>query len=166
MARQITIPITDTPDCVAYYLVEYKLAGSDGYEFSQQYFDTPIVLDNLLDNTEYEIRITRYCCNGVSATPVDITVNTAVIPAPASITLNQVGANVDSSWPAVSGATVYQLQRATDAGFTTDLTDLYEGGLLAYTDVSPGGGTFWYRVRASNGGYYWSAYVSDDITLV
>lgn len=167
MARTVTIPITDTPDCLAYYLVEYRLAGEAGYSFSEQYFTNPIVVDNLLDDTEYEFRITRYCCNGIASTPVEFTINTTEVPAPASITPTQDGGDVDLTWASVTDADSYNVQRATDSGFTTGLTEIYTGGSTSTTDVAVPAGTYWYRVRAYIGSINtWSGWTSNTITVV
>lgn len=166
MARQITIPITDTPDCVEYYIVEWRLAGEAGYTNSFNSYTAPIVITNLLDNTEYDFRITRVCCNGVSSTPVEVTLSSDATPAPAMLNLAQDGADVDAIWSSVTDADQYQLQRADDSGFTTNLTDVYSGASTSVTDASPGGGTLWYRVRARKPAFPWSAWVSNSITLV
>lgn len=165
MARQITIPIEATGDCVEYYLGEYKLTGDVGYIHSQQFFTTPIVFNNLLDNTIYDIRITRYCCGGASSTPQEFTIDTTVVAAPASITPTQDGADVDVTWSTVTGADAYQLQRAESSDFTVNLVELYEGAATAYTDTGLSAGTYWYRARAHKAGASWSAWVSNNIVV-
>lgn len=165
MARRISIPFTDTPDCQAYILVEYKLTGETGYSFSQQYFTNPAVIDNLADDTSYDFRVTRYCCNGVASTPVTFTFDTTPIDEPVGFSATQVGADVDLDWTAVTDATGYQVQRATDVDFTMDLTEVYEGALLTYLDLSPNAATYWYRVRTLRTGFGASDWNTTTITV-
>lgn len=56
---------------------------------------------------------------------------------------------IDISWSAASGATTYRLYRATDAGFTADVTKIYEGSTPSYTHSSlPAATRHYYKVNA------------------
>ena len=65
------------------------------------------------------------------------------------------------NWGAIPNATNYVIQRATDSGFTTGLTEVYNGALLTDTDTGlTNGTTYYYRGKAQGKGYIespWSA---------
>lgn len=68
MAKLVSIPITIASpavddECTQYYLVEWKLTGDVAWS-SMGTTDNPIEIPNLAAATDYDIRITRYCCNG------------------------------------------------------------------------------------------------------
>jgi hypothetical protein len=73
MARQASIPITDhvtSPQttCTQYYITRYRVVGAPAYTtLVPNAFDTPIVIPNLLDNTQYDYEITRVCCDGLES---------------------------------------------------------------------------------------------------
>lgn len=166
MAQTLTIPIEDNDtECMMHYLVQYKFNGDAGYFFSQLYYDSPIVLQNMQDSATYDIRITRYCCNGSISDPVDLTLITDAVPSPATLSAAQVGADVELSWTDMSVDT-YEIQRATDVGFTTGLTDIYAGVWTAtVTDLAVPPGNYWYRVRSILDGVG-SDWTVDPITVV
>lgn len=164
MAKQITIPLT-TSDCILYYLVEYRVTGNPGYSFQQNYYTQPIVLQNLSDTTSYDVRVTPYCCDGTVGTPTETTFDTDVVPAPTSFNVAQVGVDAQGTWDDMS-VDDYEWQRATNAAFTTSVTAVFQtGGVTTFTDLAPGAGTFWYRVRSVFNGVAsdWSV---DSVTLV
>lgn len=78
--RKITIPITDDDtECNQGYIAEYKLTSDS--EYTRVFPDptgSPIEIVGLLDDVEYNVRITRKCCNGsyspVTSTVVDTTI--------------------------------------------------------------------------------------------
>lgn len=78
--RKVTIPVDDhETECNEGYIVEYKLTGE--VDYTRQYPDPitePIVITNLLDDSEYDIRITRKCCNGSESDPTEIVVDTTI----------------------------------------------------------------------------------------
>lgn len=82
MSRQVTLPIDnhDAPGmCTQYYVVEYKPQSDPNYAvLSPNPMDSPIVIDNLLDDIIYDIRVTRFCCNGQSSIAASTTVDTTV----------------------------------------------------------------------------------------
>lgn len=78
--KKITIPITvSSPpvdgDCTYYYFVEYKLSGDTAYS-SFQTTDNPIVIQPVVSGSTYNVRITRYCCNGAVSSATTLDVNT------------------------------------------------------------------------------------------
>lgn len=165
MAREITIPIEDhDSNCTQYYLVEYKYEGDASFFYSQRHYDSPIVLVNMEDDTSYTVRITRYCCNGSAATPTEFTFTTTVVTPPTGFGATQDGADVDLEWDNMS-VDSYEVQRATNSGFTTGLTDVYAGSGITTTDVAPGAGTKYYRVRSVEGGVA-SEWATTNITVV
>lgn len=165
MAQTVTIPIADHDTaCTAFYLVEYKLTGDPGYTFSQQYFDSPIVVNNLADTSSYDFRITRQCCNGATGTPTTFTVDTTPVAVPTSFNAVQDGADVDLTWDDMS-VDEYEWQRATDAAFTTGLTDIATVVPNMATDLAVAAGTYWYRVRSVLNGIV-SDWATDSVTVV
>jgi hypothetical protein len=166
MAQTLTIPIDDhSTACTMYYLVQYKFNGDVGYFFTDKFYDSPIVLQNMQDSAVYDIRITRYCCNGSTADPVDITTSTTPVPEPSTLGASQVGVDVELAWTDMS-VDSYEIQRATNVGFTTGLTDIYSGVWVAtVTDLAVPAGSYWYRVRSIDGGVA-SIWIVDPITVV
>jgi hypothetical protein len=79
MSKKITIPITDHETegvCSIYYRTEYKLTTEGGYHLLPDVYTPPVVINNLVDDTEYDVRITRFCCDGSQSVPLELTVNT------------------------------------------------------------------------------------------
>lgn len=174
MAKRITIPITDhntSGVCTQYYQVEYKMNGEVGYSFSQMMFASPIVLDNMLENTIYDVRITRICCDNVTSTPVIFTVDTTEpedpedLVAPTNFTAIQSGSNAVLNWDDMGGADSYELQRATNSGFTTGLATPYIGTTSGYTNSGLAGGTYYFRVRSLLTGNPPGAWATTNLTL-
>ncbi|MHC4778680.1 MAG: hypothetical protein ACYTFG_08920 [Planctomycetota bacterium] len=73
-------------------------------------------------------------------------------PPPASITVPATSAtgSYSVSWNSSAGATGYELQEDTNSSFTTAVT-VYSGASTSYFVSGKTSGTFFYRVRASNG---------------
>lgn len=82
MPKKVTIPIdfpspiTDA-ECTSSYLVEYKLSSAVSYVSEIQVNPYEVVINNLLDNETYNIRITRNCCGGLVSAPTLIDVDTS-----------------------------------------------------------------------------------------
>lgn len=166
MAQTLTIPIDDhSTECTMHYLVQYKFNGDAGFFFSQLFYDSPIVLPNMQDSAVYDIRITRYCCDGSVSDPVDITTSTTPVPEPSLFSAAQVGVDVELQFTDMS-VDSYEIERATDVGFTTGLTSIYAGVWVAtVTDLAVPPGNYWYRVRSIDNGVA-SIWVVDPITVV
>lgn len=66
--RQASIVIDDDGTaCTHVYTVEIKPDGYPSYTVLPDQFTSPIVITNLDSGATYNARITRNCCNGVSA---------------------------------------------------------------------------------------------------
>lgn len=67
MSRRATIEITDhesVADCFQYYTVDYKPDFESNYtRLAPNPIDDTIQLDNLLDDTVYDVRVNRVCCD-------------------------------------------------------------------------------------------------------
>lgn len=72
-------------------------------------------------------------------------------------------AQINLTWNAVTFATSYTLQRATNSGFTTGLTTIYTGSTASFNDTGLAAVTvYYYRVKATAGGYLDSNYATDS----
>lgn len=86
MARKITIPITDHETyCNTGYTVSYKLDGEELWN-TQPWYVPPVELSGLLDDTTYNVTIVRNCCDGIQSAPLELTINTTILEAPANFT--------------------------------------------------------------------------------
>jgi len=72
----VSIPITNDSECTQYYKVEYKKTTETNYAFSYNATESPAVIEGLDAATEYNVRITRRCCNGQDSTPATTTFTT------------------------------------------------------------------------------------------
>lgn len=114
MARTIVQPITDTSECTQYYLVQYKLNTQTAYN-QLYWYDDNIEIRNLLDDSVYDVRITRYCCNGGISAPLILSIDTTTLSpqldAPANFTLlpdsPPVSGQLEASWDIVANAETY-----------------------------------------------------------
>jgi len=69
------------------------------------------------------------------------------------------------NWLGVNDATSYTLQRADNSGFSINLTTIYTGALLTYTDTSLTANTlYYYRLKATAPGYTDSGFDTDSKT--
>lgn len=64
MAYGISQPVTHDSECTQYYKVEIKKDTDTQYTTLQNQLTSPIVVEGLLESTNYNLRITRVCCNG------------------------------------------------------------------------------------------------------
>jgi hypothetical protein len=72
---------------------------------------------------------------------------------------------INVSWTVIENATSYYLERATDAAFTENLTPLYSGTNLTYSDFNLSeSNTYWYRVQGLSVDYNDSIFVSTSAT--
>jgi hypothetical protein len=150
MARRITIPIANHEAegvCSWHYTVQYRIYGSGGYSFTQQMYDSPLVVDNLLDDTLYEFTITRYCCNEISSAPYTFQVDTTLLDTPTDFAGTPLGGTAELSWDDMPDADSYRVQRSATADFTI-ATTVYEGTANSYDDEGLTAGTYYYRVQS------------------
>lgn len=168
MSKKITIPITDHADnCTAYYNVEYKLSTDINYNSFKAFTDR-VVISNVLDTSVYNVRITRYCCNGSSSTPlvlsIDTTTDSPVLDTPTGFGLTpgsvQIAANCDD----VTDAENYVWEIATDPLFTAQY-QVFETAVSNKTITGLTSGTLYYvRVKATASGFADSDYDSGTAT--
>ena len=80
--RTPTIPIYDYIDhCAEGFVVEYKLTGATDYtRVFPDPITTPIVLTNLQDDSDYDVRIKRKCCDALQSSWTSIVVDTTLTP--------------------------------------------------------------------------------------
>ncbi len=87
MARKVWIPVNDqnTGDvCTAFYTIRIRLTADGGWTSLPDQFgelvDSPayyaIVLENLDDDVEYQVGVTRHCCEGTQSDEVFSTFTT------------------------------------------------------------------------------------------
>lgn len=162
----IYLVVGSPAECIDYYQIEYKLTTSAGYTLAENQYTLPLYLYNLEDNATYDVRITPFCCNGQYGSPLVFVVSTTELTAPANFNLVQDGADVDGTWDAVSGATNYIAERASDSTFETDLSEVYSGSSNSFTDLAPPSQLWYYRVKAQMTSSPDSAWSTDSITVV
>lgn len=150
MPFRTTINITDS-ECATSFGVEIKKASDTVWQPLDDQFAIPIVIENLLDSTDYNVRITRRCCNGVYADPVIVNV-TGVVAQPKNVTATDIGGgDVYVEWESVPLADSYAAERSTTPGFETP-DAVYSGGSTNFIDYSVGSGLFYYRVWSIQAG--------------
>lgn len=107
---------------------------------------------------------------------IDMDLSAIVVPptsaapqlaAPATFTATTASdTQINLAWAAVTNATGYVVDRATNSGFTAgvDLA-IYSGNLLSFNDTSRAPGTqYFYRIRSTAAGYTDSTYSSANAT--
>lgn len=150
MPYKTSINITDS-ECATSFGVEVKKASDTIWQPLDDQFAIPIVIDNLLDSTDYNVRITRRCCNGVYADPVIVNI-TGMVAQPTNVNISDIGGgDVYMEWSAAALADSYAAERSTTPGFETP-TAVYSGGATNFTDMSVGSGLFYYRVWSIQAG--------------
>jgi len=161
----LSIPLTDDgSECSSRYQVEYKKATDAGYTQAPDAFESPVEIYNLQENTDYVIRITRYCCNGNFSPPLifNRTTGGSSLSAPENFTATPfVGPEISLEWDNDTDADNYVIDRALDAGFTSSVVERYNGPYLSSVlDTSGllGATTYYYRIRAQKTGFPDSPY--------
>jgi hypothetical protein len=157
MAKKITIPLTDhEANCTGYYLVEYKLTGATGYNSFTSHTDQ-VQINNLADDSTYDVRITRQCCNGSTSAPLVLVVDTAtlspVLDVPTGFALTPADGQVSADCDDVTEAETYIWEIATDDEFTTNrqmatTTD----SSTTFTELT-NGTVYYMHVKARASGY-------------
>ena len=102
----------------------------------------------------YRVRAENEASNSAWSSTVTV-LYTTVPAAPAGLTATLAGSSVSLNWTAPANtapATRLRIQRATDSGFTSGVTDTLAGpAATSYTDNTVAQGTtYYYRVRAEN----------------
>lgn len=166
MAATIVIPITDNNAdgvCSLGYIVQYRFNGGTEWLYNDTFLTSPIVLENMAEGQEYEISVTRQCCDGSTATPSIFVVSAEGLPEPTGLTPSQLGADVQLNWDDYADADSYEIQRADDIGFTTNVHN-YTSPTSNYTDTASPAMLLYYRVRAIVNGVA-SAWANTSITV-
>lgn len=98
--------------------------------------------------------------------PSITTLNTPTLSAPSSLTATaNSSTQITLNWTAVTNATGYVVERATNSGFTTGLTSVYTGAALTYVNTGLTTATqYYYRVKATGTGYTTSGYATANAT--
>lgn len=175
-AKQIIIPITDHADqCSLYYLVEWKLTTASGYNQEKQFLtetENNIIIDDVLDNTEYDVRITRYCCNGGISAPlvllVDTTTTSPVLSAPAAFTLDPtsppVAGSMFADWTVAANADEYIVEVSDTSDFIVIVETATVNDPTSSATITglTSGNTYYGRVKARAVGYVDSDWSNTD----
>ncbi len=153
----------DGDTCTQSYAVSVKKVSDIAYSPLPPQYASPIIVDNLEEDTAYNIKITRTCCGGVSSSEFTVNITTSEIEAPV------LGATpgddlVDLNWNDITDATGYSLERGLESDYS-DAVQIYNGVPSMYTDTGlTGGTTYYYRVRAYQNGYLASPFSNDSAT--
>lgn len=111
-----------------------------------------------IEDVNFPIRIRQVASASGDVTLVTDGTYTAItaLATVSGLTATPGNAQVDLSWSAVANRTYYQIQRATDSGFTANLTTLTSTATATtYTDTGrTNGTTYYYRVKAIGTGRY------------
>lgn len=164
----------DSTECTQYYKVEYKLTSETAYNMFIA-FSSPITTPVVLDNSEYNLRITRYCCNGGISAPLELVVDTSalspVLATPANFTLSPdsppVAGQLVSDWDIVANADEYIVQLSENALFSViNFTATIDDPTLTWTFTGlTTGATYYGRVFARASGYADSDFSNTDSAL-
>lgn len=167
----LSIEITDDGSvCTSRYQVEYRKVTDAGYTQAPDAFESPIEIYNLQESTEYVIRITRTCCNGNVNTPLTFNriTGSSSLEAPENfVATAYAGEEIELTWDNDPAAETYVIDRATDAGFTTALTEVYNAayGTGTYLDAPlTATVTYYYRIRSTKTSFPDSPYSYDNAT--
>lgn len=154
----------DGSTCTTSYYIEYKKTVDSNYMVLGTQYASPLVIDNLDDDTSYDFRITRTCCNGVIATPTITTITTTKTDTPTSFEGTAGDTQVSLTWDAVSGANKYIVEMGEQSDYS-DAVVIYEGATNSYVKTGLSNGTLYYfRVRAVDDGYLASDWAIDSAT--
>jgi hypothetical protein len=163
MPYKITIPITDG-ECATSYAIEIKRTSDTLYQPLDNQLSLPIVIDGLEDYQDYDVRITRRCCNGINSAPITISV-TGMVPMPSNFQLSDMGGgSVYMEWSPVDGAEEYTVIRDTDPSFSSPVV-IYNGALTSHTDTVLSSGIYYFAVKASTTGKVDSDYLVKSIKI-
>lgn len=152
-------------ECTAYYLVEYKLTADAGYIALPFQFNTPVEIKGLQANESYDVRVTRFCCNGDQGTPTTTTISTGSLDAPTGFVATAGSEEITLVWDNMPDATNYIIQRDTVNTFPAPI-EVYNGAHTASVVDNPltPGTQYFYRIKSQASGFADSPYSTDDAT--
>lgn len=161
----ISIEITDDgTECTDYYMMEYKLPSDAFYTEAPRQYASPVEIANLQSDTLYNIKVTRFCCNGQFSTPLTFDRTTTVLTAPTGFTATPGNTEVVLNWDDMAGADNYVLEMATLSDFT-GATVIDEGTVSGYTKTGLSNGTqYYFRVKQQQTGFPDSDWSTDSAT--
>lgn len=109
--------------------------------------------------TTVAMTLTAYPVGAAVSTPVVVVAPTLSTPTLTAATGSGAAGTTHETWTAVTNATNYIVDRATNTGFTAGVAlGVYSGPLLVFNDSGlTGGSTYYYRIRAQGTGYTDSA---------
>lgn len=164
MPFKTTINITDSNECATSYGVEIKRASDLEYQTLNDQLSLPIVVEGLEDMTDYNVRITRRCCNGTNSDPVVVDV-TGMSPMPTGFTVADMGGgDVYLEWNSIGGIDDYVVERSASPDYSApDL--IYTGSDNYYFDAAVGSGTHYYRVKTQTSSFDDSSWATYHITI-
>lgn len=174
--KNIVQPITDdSTECSQYYKVEYKLSTETAYNTFNA-FDSPITIANVLDASVYDVRITRYCCNGGVSAPLILSINTTstspVLDPPGNFTLAPsspaVSGELAASWDTEALAEQYYLELSKDIDFIVlEYTAIVDAPTITHDIPGLDVGILYYgRVKSRASGYADSDWSNTDSAVV
>lgn len=141
---------------------EYRLDVATDNEFAGLVTDynnlvvagTSQAVSGLAAGTTYYYRVRAYDGSEISSNSNIITQATTPVAPVANAATDITTDGFTATWAAVSGATGYLVDVATNSGFTSFVSG-YNGKLVTETSLTfaglPNGTTYYYRVRATNG---------------
>src|ERR1043165_6395015 len=66
--KRVSMPFTDEAEegaCTSFYRVQWKLPSSEvWHDLIPNPVASPIIIENLLPETSYDVSVVRVCCNG------------------------------------------------------------------------------------------------------
>lgn len=169
--KYIQIPITDHGStCTSYYLVEWKLSTDTGYNTMNWAVEPPIIINNVLDASTYNVRITRFCCDGSQSVPltlnVDTSSNSPQLDQPLNLTLTPGTETINADCDDVANADEYVFQIADDDEFTVNMNE-FIAAMSEYDFLNLiSGGVYYVRVKARASGYQDSIWSDTETTTV
>ena len=140
-------------DCVAYYAVSYKLQSEAGYIELPNQFTSPIVVSNLTDDTNYDIRIIKHCCDGSVSHPLDVPFLATILTPPTTFEATAGDSQVACNWDDMADADNYIVEMDTNSDYST-ATEIYSGAVSGHTETELSNGILYYfRVKQQRDGY-------------
>lgn len=157
-------------ECTQSYKVEVKLTSDSVFVERPVQYTSPVQVDSLEDDTSYDIRITRRCCNGTISTPQTVTILTTKVTDPVNVIATATSAteiDVDWDWDGYGEAhDGYVLERGLNSDYS-DAEVIYTAATTSFADTGlTTATTYYYRVRAYADGYLASDFVTVNETTL